>query len=110
MSVFRSSRRTQQGLPLLSLLALFVLKPFTAHADVVAEFTVDAAAPSGYSGALAGNWTPEDRGSLPAFAEHTVYLAPALDYYVRAIGGGWNFAAAAGSGPDRTAGCDATGC
>jgi hypothetical protein len=91
-------------------LSLLLAQPLAARADLLAEFTLSAAAPSGFPGPLAGNWTAEDRGSLPAFAKHTVYLAPAADYYVRAIAGGWDFAASEASGPDHTAGCDTAGC
>src|SRR5215469_249828 len=100
-------RRSRLGWLFLSLLLAL---PATARAGLVAEFTLSATAPGGFSGALSGNWTAEDRGNLPAFAKHTVFLAPAADYYVRAVGGGWDFAASEASGPNHTEGCDATGC
>jgi len=97
--------------PFLVALALVFLRMAPAAAGVLlSELTLDAVPPPGFAGQAIGNWTPDDLAALPGFAKATVYLAPGADYYVKAVGGGWNFAATVGAAPNYSTGCTSAGC
>jgi hypothetical protein len=82
-----------------------------AQAGFITDITLQAAAPAGYSGTLINNaWTPDDALQLPGFAQVTLDLAPADDYYVGVVGGGWNFETTGGTAPNYAQGCNASGC
>jgi len=83
-------RAGRWGLLVTTLLAL--LAPHAQAGSLITEFTLESVAPADYSGTLIDNsWTPNDVGALPGFAQVTIDLTPATDYYVGVVAGGWNF-------------------
>lgn len=92
------------------LLYILPLVPM-AEAGFITDITLSAVPPLGYTGQIINNsWTPDDVSQLPQFAQETLYLAPADDYYIGVVGGAWDFNVTGGIAPNYAQGCTADGC